>query len=128
MIELPKPKGEYRRKIKIQDVVNQVYDIVMLDISGCPTYMEKKFEIGFLERVCCLVEALCKKKYKADKKDIVYKVFQRIFNQFTDQDKKKIGEDIEHLHSRGLIKAVGTGKKLLRFALSFVKKSVSPTL
>ncbi len=118
----PKPKGEYYKSIKVQKVVNTVYDIVTKDNHGS-SIEERKGSIGFLEHVCCLVETYCKKHYKADKKDIVFKVLMKLF-PLNEPEKKKLSADIDHLHARGLIKTISMSKKFVRLALSLVKKKV----
>lgn len=87
----------------------------------------QKKSTDLLKLVCCAVEVLCAakgKKYKIDKKKLVFEIYDIVFieDPLTPGEKLELDERIEFLHAEGLIKGVSTLRWVKKQALGLVFK------
>lgn len=92
-----------------------------------------KFDLALLEQLCNIIENAYVKKdavdEKLDKKNVVIDEYIRLKStlnlQFNAEDKKQLGEMIEHLHSQGYIKVIPMLKYIAyKFKTVILKKKV----
>lgn len=111
---LLKPKNALRLLVKTKEMIEHLKkEWEGLDLT------KLKFNADLIERVCCLVESEFDKNiYKVDKKDKVFEILAG-FIALSEEDKRVIGDLIEHLHATGRIRAVST-RNVLRHSFSKV--------
>ena len=101
----------FERKLQKVDIEKQLITTLENKIRSLPNFLELKLNPEIVLFACNLIENICKKKYKIDKKTLCINVLSAIFN-FTEPDKKSCGEIIEFLHSTTQIKKATLIKKL----------------
>lgn len=109
--KLTKPKNSLRTIEKTLYLVNLLQE----ELKNID-WTKNKINIDVIERICNLVECEFQKKKRSDEKvDKKLKVLEIIgsFISLSEEDKRVIGDIIDHLHNTGRIKLPST-KRLLK--------------
>lgn len=110
---------------KKHSVTYTVYEDIKKNIEKIPNLIGLKNDTEFLNYVCNLFEnGIDTKKYNANKKELVLKLYSEIFNDSTPEYLKVISDDIDYLWNHGNIKKIKIYKKLFNMAYIVLKKFV----
>lgn len=94
---------------KDQKVIHLIVKIIQ-KVSDIPNIVDYKYNLELLTLVCCMIEHGIdnkKEKVKIDKCDIVFQVYNRLFNNMSPNDIKGLTSNITYLHENGRIKKRG---------------------
>ena len=100
------PKHSLAADVKTNRLVNQIIE----KVSDIPNYTEYKHNMELLKMVCSILEQEVdnkKNKIKIDKKDIVFRVWNRLFDAMKPADIKDLEANIKYLWENGQIKKKG---------------------
>lgn len=122
-LDLIKLSTSAKRSKLISKVLPQVAEF----LKSFRDIKSQKKSNELLKVVTCCVEVLCAakgKRYKIDKKQLVFEIYDIIFieDPLTPAEKVELGEGIEFLHSENLIKGVSTLRWVKKQALGLVFK------
>jgi hypothetical protein len=122
LMDLIKFSSALKRKQKVADCVKALKD----KLSEIPDLAEFRQSDELVEIVCCVVENLLAKKakkYKINKKDVVFEVYKELFHKqpLTEAEKEVLSKRIDYLHEKGLIHSVAflewAGKGIVQWLL-----------
>jgi hypothetical protein len=119
MSDLVKPKRELAKRVKIAKIVNKI--VKLLEDIPSNEINEMRNHPDLIKYICNLVENLNKKKYKPDKKKIVFDIMRRVIPNFSANDEKIVSDIIEFLHGNGDIKKIRIIKYLGKYGIGFLK-------
>ena len=107
LLDLIKFSSALKRKKKVADCVKALKD----KLSEIPDLVSFRESDELCEIVCNVVENLLAKKakkYKINKKEVVFEVYKELFpkHPLTDAEKESLSKRIEYLHEKGLIHGV----------------------
>jgi hypothetical protein len=107
--------------IKTDCFIDELAESLKASIQKQQNWTEKKYNIDFLLWVAILIENVFKdaKKLKVDKKDILLKLFEKIFGILTDADKRTITANLENLH---------TNKQIIKISKNWFKRKLNKTV
>lgn len=100
------PKHSLAADVKVNTLVNQIIQ----KVSEIPNHTEYKHNMELLKMVCSILEQEVdnkKNRIKIDKKDIVFRVWTRIFDSMKPADIKDLEANIQYLWENGQIKRKG---------------------
>ena len=122
-LDLIKLSTSAKRSKLISKVLPQVTDF----LKSFSDIKSQKKSNDLLKLVCCAVEVLCAakgKRYKIDKKQLVFEIYDIVFieDPLTPAEKVELDKGIEFLHSESLIKGVSTLRWAKKQALGLVFK------
>ncbi len=105
------------------DVEQQILKVIEGRIKALPSFLELKLNPELILLSCNLIENACEDmtKKKIDKKALLIKILTGIFN-YTEPDKKQVGDIIEFLHANRKIKKVALWKKIALVSVDFIKR------
>jgi len=116
-----------KNTLKLFQKTQKVIQFLQEDLKGLD-WVKNKYNPDVLERIANLIETEFVKEKKADekvnKKDVVFQVIES-FIALNPEDKRIIGDLIEHLHNTGRIRKPSTKRVLWevsKFFLSSAKK------
>ena len=84
-----------------------------------------KQDIEFLKLVANMIEFQVKKKYDIDKKDLLLKIYDSVFQNFTDDEKENVKKNIEFIYQNKHIKKVSYYKLFVCGLSECLKKKLS---
>jgi hypothetical protein len=120
--KISKSKNTLRLFQKTQKLINFLKE----DLNGLD-WQQNKFNIDVVERICNLIETEFVKEKKIDskidKKDVLFKIIESFLPSLSPEDKRIIGEIVEHLHNTGRIKGVSTKRVLFAISKVFLGSS-----
>lgn len=124
-MDLIKFSSALKRKQKVAETVKAMKE----KLSEIPDLHTFRTSDELAEIVCCVVEhklASKAKKYKIDKKAVVFDVYAELFasQPLTLDEKEALSRRIEFLHEKGLIHAVPLLTWVAKGLLAWVKKSL----
>ena len=100
------PKHSLAADVKTNLLVNQIIE----KVSDIPNHIEYKHNMELLKMVCSILEQEVdnkKNNIKIDKKDIVFRVWNRLFDAMKPADIKDLEANIKYLWENGQIKKKG---------------------
>ncbi len=118
-----RPKRHLKLKIKVTKIGNELKE-EFKDLSVAEL-QDMRLNPELIKYICNTVETRIKKKYKANKKDIVIGIIFKLIPSLTELEKKAIGETIEFLHGNNDIKTITVLRYCGRFLVDQLKKKVS---
>lgn len=122
LLDLIKFSSALKRKQKVGDCVKALKE-KLSEIPDLGTFRESD---ELCEIVCNVIENLLAKKakkYKINKKEVVFDVYKELFPKqpLSDVEKEALSKRIDYLHEKGLIRGVAfikwAGKGLLNWLL-----------
>ena len=120
--KISKSKNTLRIFQKTQKLINFLKD----DLNGLD-WNKNKFNIDVIERICNLIETEFVKEKKIDnkidKKDVLFQIIENFLPSLSPEDKRIIGEIVEHLHNTARIKGVSTRRVLFAVSKLFLGSS-----
>ena len=120
--KISKSKNTLRLFQKTQKLINFLKE----DLNGLD-WQQNKFNIDVVERICNLIETEFVKEKKIDdkinKKDVLFQIIESFLPSLTTEDKRIIGEIVEHLHNTNRIKGVSTKRVLFAISKVFLGSS-----
>ncbi len=124
-MDLIKFSSALKRKQKVSECVKALKE----KLSEIPDLHTFRQSDELCEIICCEVEELLSKKakkYKIDKKQVVFEVYQELFASapLTMEEKEVLSKRIEFLHEKGLIIAVPLIKWVSKGFLNWLKKKL----
>ena len=96
------PKNGLAKDAKINKLIAKIIE----KVGSIPNHNEYRMNLEMLTMVCCMIEHGInnkKEKKKIDKKDIVFQVYNRLWNGMSPQNLKDLEANIEYLHENGQI-------------------------
>ena len=100
------PQNALYRDAKISKLVKKILD----KISDIPNYQDHRNDMELLRMITIMIEHSVnnkKNKVKIDKADIVFQVYNKLFEKITPTEINSIKSNIEYLHNNGHIKKIG---------------------
>lgn len=124
-MDLIKFSSALKRKQKVAECVKALKE-KLGEIPDLHTFRQSD---ELCEIVCCVVEQLLArkaKKYRIDKKQVVFEVYQELFMSapLTADEKELLSKRIEYLHEKGLIHAVPFLKWASKGVLNWLSKKI----
>ena len=124
-LNLLKFSSVIKRKKKIAEAIEMIKNFLK-DIPDLDSF---KNSDELCEIVTNVVEALLNKKakkYRIDKKSVVFEIFDELFKEqpLTAQEKELLGKRIEFLHEKGLIKGISSLKIVSRHVLEWLLRKL----
>ena len=120
--KISKSKNTLRLFQKTQKLISFLQE----DLKGLD-WEKNKFNIDVVERICNLIETEFIKSKKVDekinKKDVLFQIVESFLPSLTPEDKRIIGEIVEHLHNTNRIKGVSTKRVLFAVSKVFLGSS-----
>jgi len=120
MSELIKPRNSLKSDFKKSDIINKILEKIM-KFENIQKY---KLDSNFCELVCNLIEHFVKKKYNINKKELLIDVYNKIFNNLTEDDKTTIYSMVDYIFNNGLIKKLSYYKLFVSYFSNWIKKKV----
>lgn len=117
------PKHSLAADVKTNRLVNQIIE----KVSDIPNHIEYKHNMELLKMVCSILEQEIdnkKNKIKIDKKDIVFRVWTRLFDSMKPSDIKDLEANIQYLWENGQIKRKGFFKVALASVCDWFRRRV----
>ena len=107
LLDLIKLSSALKRKKKVADCVKALKD-KLAEIPDLATFRDSD---ELCDIVCNVVENLLAKKakkYKINKKEVVFEVYKELFpkNPLSEAEKEGLSKRIEYLHEKGMIHGV----------------------
>jgi tRNA nucleotidyltransferase/poly(A) polymerase len=100
------PQNALYRDAKVSKLVNKILD----KITNIPNYQDHRNDMELLRMIVIMIEHSVNnkdKKVKIDKADIVFQIYNKLFDKITPIEINSIKSNIEYLHNNGHIKKVG---------------------
>lgn len=103
--------------IKVDCCVDEISDAIKKAIQTQQNWQEKKYNVDFLKWVATLVENVFKdaKELRADKKEILIKVFEKVFGALNEGDKRILIANLENLH---------LSKQIQKISKNYLKRTI----
>jgi len=104
VMELVSPEGNCKCDLLILELT----EVLQKKIQSQPNWAEKKFDNQFIVWIASLIENVFthSKKLKIDKKEIFFKIIERIFGNISEADKRIISNNLESVLLNGLVKKI----------------------
>ncbi len=122
-VKLVKPKN----KLKREQYNNELKKLIIEKVKELDNVGTLKFDNELLKYVCNCVENGLKPKYekkqKTDKKALVIQIFEEIFS-LNEDEKKKIGNNIEFIISNEMVQTVNIISKCGLVGFNYLKSKL----
>lgn len=112
------PKNGLAQDIKLNEIKNKIIERLM-KIENLQTY---KLNNEFLVLACNLIEFYVKKKYNIDKSNLLVNIYEALFQDFTDDEKSTIRQNITFIWNNGHIKKIAYYKLFCVGIKEWIKK------
>lgn len=93
---------------------NDIINIIVKDLQRNPD--RSKTDVSCIIRCCQLIENLVKKKYKLDKFEILFRVFENLFGQLSGPEREFLQKTVQSILADKRIKKVGIPKEIYSYA------------
>lgn len=94
------PKNDLSKDIKLSEIKNKICD----RLNSIENLQDYKLNNEFLVLATNLIEFYVKKKYGINKMDLAISIYERIFQEFSEQDKEIVKKNIQFIWNNGHIK------------------------
>ena len=111
-------KGQIAKDIKKAHIKK----ILQNSINALPDHRSRKNDISLLEFVCNILEEKVKKKYNINKLDLLFEVFESVFDKLSATEKESIEKNVKYLLESNSIKKIKSSVKIFEFVKNFLKK------
>jgi hypothetical protein len=115
------PKNGLAQDIKFADIKNTI----VLRLEKIENLQDYKLNHEFLVLACNLIEHFVKKKFNIDKQSLLISIYDRLFQNLTDDDKAQIKSNLQFIYDNGHIKKVPNYKLFCVSLTEWLKKKVS---
>ena len=117
---ISKPKNSLKVLVRVASLTKMIKEEL-----GFLDWSKHKYSADVIERICNLIESeFCsnsKAESKVDKKQILFDIVGS-FIALTEDDKRIIGDVVEHLHNTGRIRLPSVRSQSVALAKCFLKK------
>jgi hypothetical protein len=112
-----------KRGLKTLGLEKKLFDTINERIHELPEYNTLRLNVELILLVCNLVENGYSKDIKKNKKELVVKILNEIF-QYNNTEVKQLDETIQFLFDTGKIKKVMFIKKLIAYLVDWFKRKI----
>lgn len=118
------PQNALYRDAKVSKLVNKILD----KVSSIPNYQEHRQDMELLRMITIMIEHSVNnkdKKVKIDKADIVFQIYNKLFDKITPSEINSIKSNIEYLHNNGHIKKIGCINVIVGILKDWFKRHIA---
>jgi hypothetical protein len=118
------PQNALYRDAKVSKLVNKILE----KVSNIPNYQDHRNDMELLRMITIMIEHSVNnkgKKVKIDKADIVFQIYNKLFDKITPNEINSIKSNIEYLHNNGHIKKVGCLNVVIGILKDWFKRHVA---
>jgi hypothetical protein len=118
------PQNALYRDAKVSKLVNKILE----KVSNIPNYQDHRHDMELLRMITIMIEHSVNnkgKKVKIDKADIVFQIYNKLFDKITPNEINSIKSNIEYLHNNNHIKKVGCLNVIIGILKDWFKRRVA---
>jgi hypothetical protein len=114
------PKNDLAQEIKTAEIKNKICD----RLNKIENLQDYKLNNEFLVLATNLIEYYVKKKHNIDKSNLLITIYEKIFFNFTDEEKSTVRQNIQFIWNNGHIKKIAYYKLMFCGIKEWLKKKV----
>lgn len=117
------PKNSLAKDAEIHSLVAKIID----KVGNIPKHQEHKHSLELLKMICLIIEHGIDnkdKKFKVNKKDIVFQVYSKLWSGISPQEIKNIDANIEFLWENGFIVKKSTWSVVKHSVCDWVSRKI----
>lgn len=118
------PQNALYRDAKVSKLINKILE----KVSNIPNYQDHRNDMELLRMITIMIEHSVNnkgKKVKIDKADIVFQIYNKLFDKITPNEINSIKSNIEYLHNNNHIKKVGCLNVIIGILKDWFKRRVA---
>jgi hypothetical protein len=102
----------------------EILSIIVSLVSKIASLVDDPKFLDLLSYIANLIENFVKKKDDIDKKQLLIKIYKKVYPNISDADLQTILDNLQHLYDTGQVKKISLRKYLYHYARNFLQKKV----